>query len=177
MNARAVGIIGLSATALIVASTAMGVRVNLTDSSPIGLWVEHRIDRSSLRRGQFVLICPPEKPVVQLMIDGGYLSPGNCPKTQVAPLGKRIRALPGDTVRIETGLPLKVNGFPIPNTIAKETLPTWPDGEYIVQPGDVWILSSYSEKSFDSRYFGPVPISNVRGEATPLLVNGNVEEM
>jgi type IV secretory pathway protease TraF len=82
--------------------------------------------------------------------------------------------LPGDTVRIIQGKDATVNGVPIPNTVASGLLPAWPDGEYKVKPGEVWIFSSYNRKSFDSRYFGPVDITLVHGEAFPLLVAGSM---
>ncbi|MDQ3186483.1 MAG: S26 family signal peptidase [Pseudomonadota bacterium] len=163
--------------AALTAISLTPLKINLTDSAPGGLWVEHQIDQSLLKHGMLVSICPPEKPVVQLMADGGYLTIGNCPKTQVAPLLKSIKALPGDLVRIEAGIPASVNGLPILNSIAKQSIPAWPDGEYIVQPEEVWIFSSYSASSFDSRYFGPVKLSAIRGEAAPLLVRGNMEQM
>jgi len=47
----------------------------------------------------------------------------------------------------------------------------WPDGEYVVEPGSLWLLSGYSVSSFDSRYFGPVPVSHVRAKAVPLLTS------
>ncbi len=38
-------------------------------------------------------------------------------------------------------------------------------GPITVPPGDVWVLGDHRAKSNDSRYFGPVPISAIRGEA------------
>jgi type IV secretory pathway protease TraF len=56
-------------------------------------------------------------------------------------------------------------------------MPAWPAGTYQVPPGEIWTVSSYSPESFDSRYFGPVPLANVRGRARPLLVFGDVTAM
>jgi type IV secretory pathway protease TraF len=39
-----------------------------------------------------------------------------------------------------------------------------------VGSGDIWVLSGHDPRSFDSRYFGPVPVANVQGEARPLWV-------
>ena len=39
---------------------------------------------------------------------------------------------------------------------------------YTVAPGHVWLISTYSPLSFDSRYLGPVPISSIRGTVKPL---------
>jgi len=80
----------------------------------------------------------------------------------------------GDEVSLRHGQPVRVNGKVRPNTVAKPHLPAWPDGDYRVEPGTIWLLSGYSENSFDSRYFGPVPVSHVRTKAVPLLTNGDM---
>ena len=40
-----------------------------------------------------------------------------------------------------------------------------------VASGEVWVASAHDRRSFDSRYFGPVPLTNVRGLAVPVLVS------
>ena len=45
-----------------------------------------------------------------------------------------------------------------------------PAGAYPVAPGEVWLLSGHDPRSFDSRYFGPVPESSVQGVTRPLMV-------
>ena len=44
--------------------------------------------------------------------------------------------------------------------------------DVIVAKGEVWVISSYNPLSFDSRYFGPVPVSKIEGLARPLFVMG-----
>ena len=63
-----------------------------------------------------------------------------------------------------------MNGAVLANTVAEESIPAWPDGEYVVSSGEVWIFSSYNPKSFDSRYFGPVKIKDIQSQAFPLMV-------
>lgn len=168
---RAIGIIALSTVALAHVAQAIGIRPNISASAPVGLWLDRPIT-TPLHRGMMIGVCPPPTvPLVKLFSENGTLPYGPCPETNVALLLKPIRALPGDTVRISHGNPAKVNGIALSNTIASESLPVWPDGEYTVQPGEVWVFSSYNSDSFDSRYFGPVSINLVRGEAVPLLVN------
>jgi conjugative transfer signal peptidase TraF len=150
---------------------AVGIRPNISASAPVGLWLDRPIS-SPLYRGMMIGVCPPPTvPLVKLFSTNGTLPYGPCAQTNVALLLKPIRALPGDTVRISHGNPAMVNGIALSNTIAAKSLPAWPDGEYIVKPGEVWLFSSYNERSFDSRYFGPVSISLIQGEAIPLLVN------
>jgi conjugative transfer signal peptidase TraF len=168
---RTIGIIALSTVALVYVSQAAGFYPNLSSSAPIGIWSKRPIPEK-LHRGMMIWICPPSTvPVVKRLADAGALPYGACPESNVALLLKPVAAVPGDTVQISHGSPVKVNGKPLDNTISSETLPAWPDGEYIVQPGEVWVFSSYNEKSFDSRYYGPVSMNLVKGEAVPLLVN------
>ncbi|MFT0549155.1 conjugative transfer signal peptidase TraF [Allopusillimonas ginsengisoli] len=160
--------------ATFVAGAALGLRLNFTESAPTGLW---RVsDTATGQRGELVEVCPPQQPVVQIMGDRGYLEPGGCPG-DVIPLLKPIAAVAGDTVTLTQGQPAAVNGRVLPNTIAMPAVPAWPDGVYTVATGQVWLFSTYSAGSFDSRYFGPVPVANVRGRAVALLVAGEPADM
>ena len=51
-------------------------------------------------------------------------------------------------------------------------LPGTGANDVIVAKGEVWVISSYNPLSFDSRYFGPIPISKIEGLARPLFVMG-----
>lgn len=156
-----------------------GVRVNLTDSAPYGVWIVHPVTIDLLLdgRGRLVSACPPDVPVVKMMGDRGLIPPGDCPKTQTIPMLKAIGAVPGDTVIIRAGKPAIINGEEIPNTIAKHQAYAWPDGEYVVKPNQVWVFSTYTINSFDSRYFGPVKTSNILGEAFPVMIDGKHDNM
>jgi type IV secretory pathway protease TraF len=41
---------------------------------------------------------------------------------------------------------------------------------HIVGDDELWLVSSHSPRSFDSRYFGPVRRSDVRARLSPVLV-------
>jgi conjugative transfer signal peptidase TraF len=64
----------------------------------------------------------------------------------------------------------------LPNTapLARDrfgrALPHYPFGTYLVSSKEVWVVSSYNQRSYDSRYFGPVSRSSVVSYARPLLV-------
>lgn len=165
----------LGTCAIFAAGAHAGLRMNFTDSAPKGLWLETEISNNTVKRGMLVSICPPDKPVVRLLRDRGYLHAGDCKDTHLMPLGKPIKAIQGDVVRITSGVPVTINNKMVFNTTAKNNITAWPDGEYTVKPGEVWILSSYDTNSFDSRYFGPVAVENIRGEITPLIINGRTE--
>ena len=178
MKGRCFGIAALCTAVVIgVAITTgyhAGLRLNFTDSAPHGLWLVQPVEAASIKRGELVEVCPPASPVVRLMGERGYLSPGNCEDSGVIPLLKPVSAVAGDIIQFEPNHPVTINGVLLPNTAAMPALPGWPSGCYIVQPGEVWLFSSYSEGSFDSRYFGPVLLTNVRGIARPVVVIGDL---
>jgi conjugative transfer signal peptidase TraF len=123
-------------------------------------------------RGTIVLAClPPE--VAAFARERGYVPSGGACAGGVVPIGKAVVAIAGDTVMV-TASGLLVNGASIPNSRALATdrkgrpLPQLPAGRHIVGPGTVWVLSSYSPFSFDSRYFGAIKASDVRGRLQPL---------
>lgn len=181
MKGRSVGIAAASLAALIgatfVTAQIAGLRLNFTHSAPAGLWRVTDAKTDDLKRGELVEVCPPVRPIVSLMADRGYLEPGDCGPDHLTPLLKPLAAVPGDTVTISEGQPVKVNGVALMNTEAMPTLPAWPEGTYHVEKGQVWLFSTFSAGSFDSRYFGPVAITNIRGSAAPLLVSGDVTGM
>ncbi len=167
-------ITGATCSVLLLGAMAFDVRLNFTDSAPRGLWTVETIDRLSIKRGSLVSICPPDRPIVRAVADLGGLPAGDCPILGVAPLLKPVGAVPGDVIRLYKGRSVTVNGITLPNTVSKDSLPAFPDGEYTVAPGQVWLFSNYNANSFDSRYFGPVPIGNMRGLAAPLLTSGDL---
>lgn len=146
-----------------------GLRLNFTDSAPKGLWWV-TTGETNLERGQWVELCPPPLPVVQQMLEQGYLASGSCADSGSMPLLKPVAGLAGDHIQLTSGADVRLNGQALPNTRALTHLPPWPTGEYRVQPGEVWLFSSHSPSSFDSRYFGPVSLARVRGIARPLWV-------
>lgn len=155
----------------------IGLRVNLSHSAPMGIWRVTPTNPDALTRGELVEVCPPDLPIVQLMVERGHLERGDCAVTHVAPLLKSVGAISGDTVLVEKGRAVRVNLYSIPNSAASPALPSWPDGLYVVLPGQVWLFSTYTDASFDSRYFGPVDVAHLRGKAAPVLVDGNAANM
>lgn len=142
-----------------------GVRVNLTDSIPLGIY-EQIGDASDLERGDVVLACLPAR-VAQLAHSRGYVpGGGRCPG-ELAPVGKLVMALPGDTVSVAPS-GLSVNGSLVRNSSALDhdrngrPLPRLPIGQSIVQARTLWLVGT-SFRSFDSRYIGPIPMNNVLG--------------
>lgn len=146
-----------------------GLRLNFTDSAPKGLWWVAS-GEVNLERGQWVELCPPSLPVVQQMLEHEYLASGSCADSGSIPLLKPVAGLAGDYIQLASDADVRLNGQALPNTRALAHLPPWPIGEYRVQTNEVWLFSSHSPSSFDSRYFGPVALVRVRGLARPLWV-------
>ena len=170
---RIAGLASFGIAGALAVAAANGVGWNLTDSEPPGLW---RMAGAALpvTLGEYVAACPPRSGVVALAARRGYIAPGDCP-TGLTPLLKQIAAMPGDTVRV-TEAGISVNGRLLPHTapLASDSqgrpLPHVPPGIYQVVPGTVWLLSTYNARSFDSRYFGPVPVAALRARLRPIAV-------
>lgn len=160
--------------ALVAAGWLAGLRLNLTGSLPVGLYLA---SRATPVRGAIVLTClPPD--VAAFAKERGYVpGGGGCPGG-VVPVGKPILAIRGDTVTV-TLSGLLVNGVPVPNSQPLEVdrkgrpLPRVAVGTYVVARGELWVLSRYSRFSFDSRYFGAVQASQVRASLRSLWTAGS----
>lgn len=174
---RIIGVAGLAIGATIgglaLTGGAYGYGVNLTVSEPPGLW-RTAGPATPVSIGEYVTVCLPRRGVVAIGARRGYIRPGGCPNG-LMPLLKRIEALPGDVVTI-TRAGVAVDGRLLPNSQArtKDTkgrlLQSVPTGRYPVAPGMVWLISTYSPLSFDSRYFGPVPTRDLQHRAYPIIV-------
>lgn len=141
---------------------------------PVGVYLASGAAPS---RDAIVVTCLPPN-VAALARERGYVPRGGgCPGS-VLPLGKPIVAVAGDTVTVmPTGL--LVNGRPVPNSqpLAVDRqgrpLPQLAIGRYVVGLGAVWVVSSYSRFSFDSRYFGAVETRQVRASVRQLWTAGS----
>jgi conjugative transfer signal peptidase TraF len=135
---------------------------NETPSAPIGLYRE---STAPMQRGQYVIASLPHE-VVQLALARGYARP-------TKPVLKHIAARSGDRVVIGPQ-GISINGSLWPNSKplafdhAGRPLTHWPFGNYIVNPGEVWLLSD-SPRGFDSRYFGSVPLSQINSTVYSVL--------
>jgi conjugative transfer signal peptidase TraF len=158
---------------LLAVADVSGFRVNTTDSMPRGLWRVTEL-AASLSRGQIVTVCPPLVGAYRLGTQRGYVEAGSCPDGY-APIIKPVAATEGDLVTVSRA-GVTVNGRPLLGTAPLDTdsagrplMPLAP-GRYQVRRGDVWLLATYDPRSFDSRYFGPVPESSVLALARPVWV-------
>jgi conjugative transfer signal peptidase TraF len=144
-----------------------GLRINCSPSLPLGLYRATIDSRAAL-----IEFCPLE-PYGTFATGRGYRSPGNCPDG-AGPLMKPVIARAGDIVEV-SARGIAVNGLILPNTAPKtkdsqgRDMKPWPFGRYPVPSGFVWVASSYNPWSFDSRYFGPIPVGIIRDRLKPFL--------
>ena len=145
-----------------------GLRINTTPSEPLGLWRIVPLTRSVLP-GETVFVCPPENTAMRVARQRGYLRPGLCPGG-FGPLIKTVIAVAGQ--RVDVTDRVAIDGVPIPGSriIKKDAQgrSLRPDQSGMVRPGEVYLHSDFMG-SWDSRYFGPVPVSGVLGLAQEVL--------
>lgn len=149
------------------ASYVVGLRVNASESMPQGIWMQHAYT-GSVRVGDAVVICLPKTTITMR-----YIGPGSC-NNGTEPVLKTVGAVPGDVVSIAAE-GVVVNGQWLPNMAslpadeAGRPLTPFRLTAYRVQPGQLFLFSAHSPRSFDSRYLGPVDVSLVIATANPVL--------
>jgi conjugative transfer signal peptidase TraF len=161
--------VGSALLALGIVCHAVGARINTTRSIPIGLYWMTDLP---LEKGEYVLICPPYNSVFDEAKKRGYFGAGFCPG-DYAYLMKKILAAKKDTVVLaDDGV--HVNGellpFSTPLSYDKQgrPLPVL-RGEYQLGDSDVLLMTDVSSISFDSRYFGLINRSQIKGVIRPVF--------
>jgi conjugative transfer signal peptidase TraF len=157
---------------LAAAASSVGLRFNLTSSLPIGLYRVTK-DSPTLKRGAIVLYCLPP-PVARFAHNRGYVPRGGQCPSGLTPIGKMVAALPGDTVVVTTD-GITVNGALQSHSRALATdlngreLPQLVGRSYVIGRDCIWLLAP-SERSFDSRYLGPLVARNVLARVQPVWI-------
>jgi conjugative transfer signal peptidase TraF len=152
---------------LYTAFRLLGVRINLTSSLERGFYIVSRTPSANL-----VEFCP-EGEAATISLQRGYRTPGGTCPDGGSPLMKPIAAVAGDHVEVTT-YGIRVNSKLIANSAAHfkdhrgRKLNPWPNGDYIVPTGSLWVISDFNSWSFDSRYFGPIRSSIVQHRLRPL---------
>lgn len=162
----------LCAVALPIAY-ASGWRVNVSNSYPPGLY---RLipDDMPLHTGDMVLFCPPDGPAMQLALSRDYIKPGTC-RGGFSPVIKKIMAVAGDHISLDGKI--SINGVLMPDYHVLKAdshhrpLPRL--DSLTVPPDSVFLLSDHRPAdSFDSRYYGAVPVRQIQGRIHPVLTEG-----
>lgn len=171
MRRRPLGLLITAAAALFgscVIAIIGGYRLNLTPSAPVGLWRIEHLDRP-VAIGDLVFICPPPNDRTEVARRLGYLRWGPC-AGGFAPLVKTVAALAGQ--RIAIGAHVVIDGSVLHDSVVLvsdgQGRPIQPFAGGMV-PSDCLFLHSSFASSYDSRYFGPVPVDGLLGLARPVL--------
>lgn len=167
---NAFALLWLLAIAIAIAAGQAGLRINTSASVPRGVyWLSSR----PAAVGVYVAVCPPPWRVFEQARARGYLWRGPC----AGNYGQMIKVLaagPGNAVRIDA------DGVRIDGRL-------WPGSEPLRADATGWVLpqlaglrttlsdhaalvmSQECAQGFDSRYFGPLPITAITATAIPLL--------
>jgi type IV secretory pathway protease TraF len=79
----------------------------------------------------------------------------------------------GDTVTV-SAIGVEVNSALLQHTVAADrdspgrTMDRVANGKYVVRENELWLLSTHHPLSFDSRYFGPIGMTDVLARVRPL---------
>lgn len=165
----------LSAALLLV---AMGFRINLTDSIPIGVY---RMTGINNLKNAFVIFCPEDKPDFQQARDRGYIDSGLCPGGY-GYLMKKIVAIKGDKISVtDEGVFVNHQRIPFSKSVLKDglkrPLPQWRTTDYQLKEDEILTMTSQSTWSFDSRYYGPVHTGKIKGMITPIWIKATMEKV
>ena len=137
--------------------------LNLTESEPIGLYHMEKPNRE-IRRGEMVIMGIPE-PYQKYVYGRKWLPPG-------WPLMKHVGAVAGDQfcfgddsfwingARIGPVYSVNSQGFPLPRLEGCRQVPV----------GHFLPVATGVKTSFDGRYMGPVPMSEIQGLVRPIWV-------
>ena len=140
---------------------ATGLRINPTPSLPKGVY---RIVPGEPAKGDFVTFCLRGEFAV-LARERGYLQAGPC-ESGLRPLLKRLAGLPGDSIDAASLAVRTVDsqGRPMPSALRSGVIPS----------GMALVLADH-EGSFDSRYFGLVPLESLQRVEPVFIFNPNGE--
>jgi conjugative transfer signal peptidase TraF len=161
----------LGAFGVVLLAGLAGLRGTVTGSMPRGLYLA-RPFHPPARPGDTVSLCLPDA-LARWMHARRYLAAGPFCGNGAQRLTKAVLARGGDTVTL-TPRGMIYRGRLLPNTapLARDgrgrALPRLAPGRYVVPPGHLWLFSTHSPRTIDSRYFGPVPESRVRALWRPL---------
>lgn len=148
----------------------LGLKINTTGSTPIGLYKTVSGDWS---KGDYVLFCPSETKVFLEGRKRGYINAGLC-KGGYGLMIKKILAAKGDVV--SSGVDgVFVNGEKLISSTPKvrdgngNPMQIFKAEKVVLDEQQVLLMSDSSENSFDARYFGLVNKSQIKSKIQPLF--------
>ena len=164
--------------ALLVAGVLIengGVWLNLSPSMPSGLYLSRHVrdGRVAFRRGMIVALFPAY--VARSVGSRAGISRAR-PMPRRSRTGRkahfRSRRRYGDVSQVASRAIASRFGRrgALSHDRAGRPLPQLPQGTYPVETGEVWLVSTHTALSWDSRYYGAVPTANVIAVLRPLWI-------
>jgi conjugative transfer signal peptidase TraF len=160
-------LLGGSMAGVLLLAGLLGYRINFSASEPVGLWQVHA-PSGLLQVGDYVSFCAP-------VAWYPFLTKGDCPNG-AKPFLKQVAGVPGDIVVVKDAgvwidgrkLP---DSAPLSRAISMDvSLPQW-RGVQVLPRDAYWMYGTgWPRRSFDSRYWGPLPRSQIISIAQPVLV-------
>ncbi|MBN9147912.1 MULTISPECIES: S26 family signal peptidase [unclassified Nitrobacter] len=172
MTARSMTLAMMTGGALLVAAPVWSEHAprfiwNASASLPIGLYSV--APATGIAVTDVAIVQPPDE-LATFLAERGYLPRG-------VPLLKRVFALHGDTVCREGRIIIAYGGR---YAVARahdsrgRPLPVW-QGCRTLQDGEVFLMNWDAPDSFDSRYFGPLPVKTIVGRAIPVWTTDDTD--
>jgi len=135
--------------------------LNITPSAPIGIYVVTH--NQELHANDYVIVQENHR-----------LEPFYGSKRPPSYLLKHIAGMPGDTMLV-TQHSVQINDGEIYPTLSTTSqgmpLTHLPEGIYILQE-DEYFVANHPERSYDSRYFGPVKRGEIQAVVKPIWIFG-----
>jgi conjugative transfer signal peptidase TraF len=148
---------------------AAGARINTSNSIPEGLYWSSDV---SIKKGYYVIFCPPKQKIFDEAMRRGYIDAGFCPGGY-GYMMKKVLAINGDTISINH-YGVQVNGYmlpyskPISADALDRHLPYLNIAERL-DNSELLLMTDQSPLSFDSRYFGPIAKSQIKAVIQPVF--------
>lgn len=137
---------------------------------PLGIY---RTVSQPIINNNLIAVCLPEA-IAQLGKQRGYIKGGSCPGN-VEPILKKIVAVAGDNIEI-TSQGVWVNNKLLPHSRAlskdDNLRPLISDNTkyQTLTANQIWLYGTASAKSWDSRYYGPIPRTAIRAAVVPVWI-------
>jgi conjugative transfer signal peptidase TraF len=165
-----VAIVGFSTLGFGFVAHLAGAKVNTTTSIPVGLYWE---SAKPAERNDYVIFCPPQAPVFDDAKERGYIGAGFCPGGY-GYLMKRVLAVKNDRVSV-TDVGVRVNEQLLPRSARRvldgdgRAMPRYHAAPFTLADSEMLVMGDGNSNSFDARYFGPIPRSQIRSVIRPVF--------
>lgn len=149
---------------------AAGGRFNSTRSITLDLYW---LTDSPVTKDAYVFFCPPQSYLFDEAKLRGYIGAGFCPGGYGFMM-KRVLASSKDHIEV-SGEGVRVNGRLLNLTKALKAdaagrkIPRRVLDYYTLADSELLLMSDVNVKSFDSRYFGPIDLSQIKGVIRPII--------